>query len=258
MKKTTTNLRQLCLKGSVAFALAMLALGTGCRTGQTAQPASTAATQTSVTAIDIALEPDAKMIQHAEAVNARLRSVFPKGFALDASHHPHITMLQRYVRTADLDKVYAAARKVLASENVTDLKLKAFRYYFFPDKALGIGLAGIVVEPTANLIKLQQDLIDAVAPFTVKIGTAAAFVTTPKDPDINQPTIDYIATFVPEASGKHYNPHVSVGLATIDYLNGMLAEPFAAFTFSPAGASVYHLGNYGTARAQLKALDLKP
>jgi hypothetical protein len=62
-----------------------------------------------VTAIDIAL--DATMIQHAEAANARLLKVFPKGFALDATHHPHISMLQRYARTADLDKVYSAAGK---------------------------------------------------------------------------------------------------------------------------------------------------
>ena len=72
-----------------------------------------------VTAIDIALEPDATMIQHAEAANARLLKVFPKGFSLDATHRPHISMLQRYVRTADLDKVYAAAGKVLADEKVT-------------------------------------------------------------------------------------------------------------------------------------------
>src|SRR6476659_10029313 len=45
-----------------------------------------------VTAIDIALEPDATMIQHAEATNALLRQVFPTGYALDATHRPHITM----------------------------------------------------------------------------------------------------------------------------------------------------------------------
>jgi hypothetical protein len=61
--------------------------------------------QNPATAIDIALEPDATMIQHAEAVNARLRKDFPNGFALDATHHPHISILQRYVHTADLDKV---------------------------------------------------------------------------------------------------------------------------------------------------------
>ena len=37
----------------------------------------------SVTAIDIALEPDATMLQHAKAANARLLKSFPKGFALD-------------------------------------------------------------------------------------------------------------------------------------------------------------------------------
>jgi 2'-5' RNA ligase len=221
-----------------------------------AQQTSPRADQTPVTAIDIALEPDRTMIQHAEAVNARLLKVFPDGFALDASHHPHITMLQRYVRTADLDKVYAASGKVLASGNVTSMKLKAFKYYYIPDKS--IGLAGIVVEPTGDLLKLQQNLIDAVAPFTERIGTAAAFVTTPDAPDINQPTIDYIATFVPKASGKDFNPHVTVGIASQEYLKKMLAEPYDAFTFSPEGAAVYHLGNYGTARKKLKAWELKP
>ena len=72
-----------------------------------------------VTAIDILLEPDATMLRHAEANNARLLGVFPKGFALDATHRPHITMIQRFVRTADLDKVYAAAGQVLARANVT-------------------------------------------------------------------------------------------------------------------------------------------
>src|SRR5258708_40355030 len=41
---------------------------------------TSSAKQNPITAIDIALEPDATMIQHAEAVNARLRKAFPKGF----------------------------------------------------------------------------------------------------------------------------------------------------------------------------------
>ena len=209
-----------------------------------------------ITAIDIALEPDATMIQHAETANARLLKVFPKGFALDATHHPHITMLQRYVRTADLDKVYAAAGKVLADEKVARWKLKALKYYYIPWK--DIGLAGIVVEPTDDLLRLQQELIDAVASFTENTGTASAYVTTPEDPEINQPTIDYVAAFVPEATGKMFNPHVTIGLASQDYLKEMLAEPFDVFTFSPAGASVYQLGNFGTARKELKAWDFKP
>ncbi len=136
--------------------------------------------QAPVTAIDILLEPDATMLKHSEANNARLLAVFPKGFALDATHRPHITMIQRYVRTADLDQVYAAAGKVIANANVTGMKLEAFKYYYIPSK--DIGLAGIVAKPTPELLKLQQDLIDAVNPFTVETGDSAAFVTTPEDP----------------------------------------------------------------------------
>ena len=157
-----------------------------------------------VTAIDILLEPDATMIKHAEAANERLLKSFPKGFALGETHQPHISCLQRYVKTADLDKVYEAVGKVLAEEKPTAWKLKAYKYYYIPWK--DIGLAGIVIEPTDDLIRYQQKLIDAVAPFTVKTGTAAAFVTTKEDPDINQPTIDYVANFVPNASGQEVQP----------------------------------------------------
>jgi 2'-5' RNA ligase len=213
------------------------------------------AKQQPVTAIDIALEPDATMIQHATAANAQLLNIFPKGFALDATHHPHITILQRYIRTVKLKNVYAAVGKVLANEKAAGWQLKAFKYYYIPDKDLG--LAGIVVEPTADLLKLQQKLIDAVAPFTLKTGTAAAYVTTPEAPDINQPTIDYVAAFVPNATGKNFNPHVTIGIASQDYLKEMLAEPFDLFTFSPAGAAVYQLGNFGTAQKKLKEWKLK-
>src|SRR5439155_2082014 len=105
-------LTNLVINGATAFALAMLGVSVE------AQQVALASEQTSVTAIDILLEPDATMLQHSEANNARLLKVYPKGFALDAAHRPHITMLQCYVRTADLDQVYAVAYKVLASAHV--------------------------------------------------------------------------------------------------------------------------------------------
>src|SRR5262245_58307007 len=135
------------------------------------------AQENAITAIDIALEPDATMIQHAEAANARLFKVFPKGFSLDATHHPHISMLQRYVRTADLDKVYAAAGKVLADEKVTSWKLKAFKYYYIPWK--DIGLAGIVVEPTdcAGVLTLGERRMTAAPTRNTGTSQTAARMT---------------------------------------------------------------------------------
>jgi hypothetical protein len=209
-----------------------------------------------VTAIDILLDPDATMLQHAQAANARLLKSFPGGFALDETHQPHISCLQRYVRTADLDKVFDAVGRVLAKENPAQWKLRAYKYYFIPWH--DVGLAGIVIDPTADLHRFQKNLIDAVAPFTVATGSAGAFVTTEQEPDINQPTIDYVASFVPNASGDKFNPHVTIGLARQDYLKKMLDEKFDAFTFSPVAVSVYHLGNFGTASERLKTWRLKP
>ncbi|HEY2529230.1 MAG TPA: hypothetical protein VGJ20_14990 [Xanthobacteraceae bacterium] len=233
--------------------LAAIAFGAAALLGNVA---TSDAQQSPVTAIDIALEPDITMLQHANADNARLLKVFPKGFRLDETHRPHVTMLQRYVRTADLDKVYDAADKVLASENVASWKLKAFKYYYIPNPP--IGLAGIVVQPANDLLRLQKKLVHTIAPFTVKTGTAAAFFTTPIEPDINKPTIDYVAGFVPKATGKNFNPHVTIGVGTIAYLKRMLTEPFNTFAFSPTAASVYQLGNFGTARKELKTFQLKP
>jgi hypothetical protein len=212
--------------------------------------------QAPVTAIDILLEPDATMLRHAEAVNARLLKVYPKGFALDATHRPHITMIQRFVRTADLDKVYAAAGKVLARANVNAMKLEAHKYYYIPSKA--IGLAGIVAKPTPELLKLQADIIAAVAPFTMDTGTMAAFTAAHDDPAVDAQMIAYVSTFVPKMTGEHFSPHVTTGVAPREYLDKMLTEPFEPFTFSPAGAAVYQLGQFGTAAKKLKEWDLKP
>ena len=214
------------------------------------------AQQNPVTAIDIALEPDATMVQHAMDGNARLRKSFPKGFALDETHHPHISMLQQFVRTDDLDKVFAAANAVMAKEKPTAWTLKAFKYYYIPSPPLG--LAGIVVEPTEDLHRLQDELITAVAPYTVKTGTPAAFFSDEGGRDIQKFLISYVANFVTDAAGKRFNPHVTIGVGTEAYLNKMLAKPFASFTFSPAGASVYQLGSFGTARKELRALTLTP
>jgi haloacid dehalogenase-like hydrolase len=211
--------------------------------------------QSQVTAIDVLLEPDATMLEHSAANNARLLAVFPQGFALDEAHRPHITLIQRFVRTADLDAVYDAVGKVLASANVNSMKLEAFKYYYAP--AGKTGVAGICAKLTPEMLKLQADVIAAVAPFTVESGPIAAFTAPHDDPAIDAALIRYVSTFVPNMSGEHFNPHVSTGVAPKDYLDKMLTERFEPFTFSPAGAAVYQLGPYGTAAKKLKAWDLK-
>ena len=213
------------------------------------------ATPSDVTAIDILLQPDATMLKHAAANNARLLGVFPKGFALDPAHTPHITMLQCFVRTADLGKVYAAEEKVLAGANVNAMKLEAFKYYYAPAGATGI--AGICAKPTPEILALQARIIAAAKPFMLETGPIGAFTAPHDDAASDAAIIQYVSTFDPKMSGANFNPHVSTGVAPKEYLDKMLAEPFESFTFSPAGAAVYQLGPFGTAAKKLKQWDLK-
>jgi hypothetical protein len=211
-------------------------------------------TASPVTAIDIVLEPDATMIQHAQEANDGLRSNFPKCYSLDAEHRPHISVMGGYFHTANLDKTYAALEKALATEKVLSWKMKASKYYYIPLKEIGLG--GIVVEPTADMIRLQKKLIDALTQFMSPTGSAAAFATTAADPVINEATLNAVATYFSQHTGEHYSPHVTIGVGTVDYLNALLAAPFPTFTFSAVGISVYQLGNFGTAAKLLRPFEL--
>jgi phosphoserine phosphatase len=196
-------------------------------------------------AIDVLLEPDQTMVSKANALNARLRGNYPEGYSLDATHAPHVTLLQRFVRASDFDAVTAAVTKVLATERPTDLQLTARGLVAVP--SAGVAVTLIAVERTPELVRLQQKVADAVAPFAATGGTEAAFIDTPKGGDI----VAYVETFVPKASGANYFPHITAGVASEAFVNQMKAEPFTAVTFKPTGVAIYQLGNFGTASKRL-------
>ncbi len=233
------------MKQILASLLALVALSTSIK-----------AADDSIIAVDILLQPDATMLAHSAANNARLLKEYPKGFSLDATHTPHITMLQCFVHKADLDSLYAAEEKVLAAANVTAMKLEAFKYYYAPAGATGV--AGICAKPTPEILKLHAAVIAAAKPFMVERGPIGAFTAPHDNPAIDAALIGYVSTFDPQMSGANYNPHVSTGVAPTAYLDQMLTEPFETFTFSPAGAAVYQLGPFGTAAKELKVWHLKP
>jgi hypothetical protein len=107
-----------------------------------------------------------------------------------------------------------------------------------------------------EVLAFQAKLIDAVAPFVEAGGTAAAFVTDPGE-TISPTIIDWVEAFVPNQIGEgKCLPHITVGVAKFDDLKIIEAEPFDVFAVHPASVSIYHLGNNGTARAELKSWQL--
>jgi hypothetical protein len=209
-----------------------------------------------LTAVDILIQPDATAIERAREVNRRLPLSIPAGITLDDTHLPHITMLQRYLVTAALDQVYAAIAATLADTDAAALGYHVpgitYSEHWGPP---GQAAAVLGVHPNQQVLDLQAALLAAVAPFTGTGGTSAAFVTDPGE-EISQTTLDWVQTYEPDQTGANYTAHLTVGLATVDDLKAMQAEPFAEFDVRPAGLAIYQLGNNGTARALLKSWPL--
>ena len=209
---------------------------------------------TELTAIDILIDPDEAAIEHARKVNARLLESIPSppGWVLDDTHQPHITTLQRYVRTADLDRLYHAVEKAVAETDTAALSYEAAKITHADWGFPGYGPTVLQVEISPKVFDFQAKLVAAVAPFSESGGTAAAFVTDPGE-QISPTIIDWVEKFVPDQIGDgNYFPHLTVGIATFDDLKVIEAEPFDTFTVHPASVAVYHLGNNGTARKLLK------
>ncbi|NUT75064.1 hypothetical protein HNO86_08435 [Pseudomonas sp. C1C7] len=200
-------------------------------------------------AIDILIQPDAKMVEEAGKWNGVMREQSPDGFALDAEHAPHITLLQLYIAQADLPKVVAAVDGVKSAFELDHLKLVATGLYHIPNGK--IGLAGVVIQPTERLRMLQQALIDGTGGYAVKGGDASAFVPDKSGAAFPTALFEYVDTFVPNQTGDKYNPHVTIGVAPLDWLKTLEMQPFESFTFGAKNIAIYQLGNYGTASKRL-------
>ena len=200
-------------------------------------------------AIDVLLQPDQTMLEAAQGWNARLREQTPEGFALDAAHSPHITLLQTYVAENELAAVLVAVQRSAAEIYVAELRMEAVGLYHI---LMGeVCLAVIVIEPTAALLDVQKAMIEALAPYRRRGGCQAAFVPDPTGMPFDPFLFEYVDSFVPKQSGENFNPHVSTGVGPLAWLAAREAEPFARFSFGAAGIAVYRLGNFGSAAVQL-------
>jgi hypothetical protein len=116
-------------------------------------------------------------------------------FKLDEIHTPHITVLQFYIKARDLKKVYEAVFKVVKSEPISKEILTAKGFYYIPVN--GLGLAGITIDPTSNLLSFQAKIIVALKPIMV-VGTDVAFIQNANQTPIAAGTADYVNEFIPK------------------------------------------------------------
>ena len=199
-------------------------------------------------AIDVALVPDAMMIDSAKRVNARLRRNYREGFALDSSHVPVITLVQRFVRARDLDEIITAVNK--AARSGPDLPLTLRATSLSSDTWAGLRVVAVLIERSSELSQLARMVTGAVQPFAIRDGTSKAFVQ-PDSGKIDDETIKYVEQFVPKSSGQNYRPHLVVGVTSREVAKALEIAPFDRFRFKGVRIAIYQLGNFGAAQKRL-------
>ncbi len=202
-----------------------------------------------VLAIDVLLLPDAKMLAAAKEANAALRANYSKGYTLEADQAAHISLLHCYVREKDLPAIEAAVTKVVERERPLDFELMATGYGYGLWEELAITF--IETEKSPELMRLSEEIVQAVKPYIVKSGTREAFHKNRELPTIEDKIVSYVEKFTANSAGKNYNPHVTVGVAHEDFVTLLKAKPFEKFPFRASRVGIYQLGSFGTAQKKL-------
>ncbi len=222
-----------------------------CLTSLFVQPIWGRQAEKDVMAVNVLLELDTDNVQQVRAMNTKLRQAYPEGFALDASHIPHITLLQCYVRRRDLAEFESAVQSIVKSEAIETMKLEATGYEATPAGLEDVKSCVLKIDPTPELRRFHEKIVQAVQPWVVHGGDANAFVPPADGSPLNPQIIQYVDEFLPKSSGSHYDPHITLGLAPQNLIHPWKSKRFDRLPVKLIGLAIYHVGEFGTARKKL-------
>ncbi len=192
-------------------------------------------------AVDVAVLLPDPLLQPLLRLNAALLPP-PDGFRFDDTHLPHVTLAQLFVAELQLPDVIHEAAAV--THDCAPLRLAP------AGLSLGRTASTLRLEPTGPLTRLHADLMDRLRQFESGRGDAAAFCSTgketPRDADV-----DWVLHFRANAAYDRFDPHITVGVGTLQELNPL---PAAA----GARVALCQLGRFCTCRRILAEWTLTP
>lgn len=173
-------------------------------------------------------------------LNARLAGP-PAGFRFDATHLPHVSLVQQFSPASDLADITGEVAAVLA--RTAPLRLAA------ASLDAGESTTSLALDPTPELAELHTALMDRLAAFDVAAGDERAFVDDGEPPRSRD--IAWVTRFRTAAAYRQFQPHVTLGAGALD-------GPPPALAFDAATVALCHLGRFCTCRRTLASWALAP
>ncbi len=200
-------------------------------------------------AVNVALAIPERLKEKVIEINSILVANTPQSFHLDLSHFPHVTILQMFIRPKDLERLIQKISEIkntgfiLKEKNIGFSKINKFPH---------LSLLSMFFYKNDDLTHFQKELIDATESIRVFKGTKKAFYDSH---EMDKQFVKYVQTYVKKDTGRHYKPHVSLGLAANKKYERSILKWEGEYYFDEI--LVVQLGNYGTAREVLKVIQLR-
>ena len=184
-------------------------------------------------AIDVAILLPAAARSVLERLNAVCTLSPDRGFRFDATHHPHITLGQRFVDVDGVDALRADLAPILTRQSPLDLLVTGVR--------TGRTAQAAVVAPTPALQRLHEQVVGVLTRHEVTgIGDAFQVDDHPaRDADVR-----WVTRFRRDSAFGRFDPHITIGIGT---------EPatVAPWRFTANEVAICRLGRFCTCRDRL-------
>ena len=195
-------------------------------------------TDSTAVAVDLAFLLPARLSRALTDINRTLQPP-PDGFRFDATHLPHVTIVQQFVRRDALEQIGDAITSVLIGQRVPTLVTTE----------LGVGRVAstLGVALTAELAILHRRLVDCLTPFHGVTGGPDGFWTDGESP--RPADVEWVASFRHRSALASFVPHITLGVGRVE----AAMEPSR---FLATELALCQLGRFCTCRRVLHAWTL--
>ena len=193
-------------------------------------------------ALDIAILLPPETSTSVELLNTQL-SAPPEGFRFSARRLPHISLVQQFSPTTELNVIEQTIAGVVSKHPPIDLTLASI--------TTSETTSSLTVTPSPVLDTLHRRLMDQLAIFDVGLGDERAFINTDATPTdaARLRDITWVSQFRTEAAYDAFAPHVTLGV-------GAIKTTIPKTTFTASVIALCILGRFCTCQKVLASWEL--
>ena len=189
-------------------------------------------------ALDVALLPPPPVADLAVRLSAGLPRTQSEGLRLDPVHPPHITLIQQFVREAELEEAIGRIDRIARDTPAIPLRVEG--------GSKGRSSVRMDIDPAPALVSLHTRVMEELQEFERTAGSAGDFF----EGDARPGDVIWVSGYRATSSFAAYTPHITLGHAP--------SPPhIAPIEFTASTLAACHLGRFCSCRHVFRSWTLR-